>query len=228
MDGSRTRRSPLRQRLPSPAGPVRKARRKRADQYHHGDLRRALLDQAVRTIQLHGVDRLTLRSVGEDLGVSRSALYRHFADKSALIEAVAAQGFRALREQLMAAWTTAGLGRLGFAAMAAAYVQFALDQPSHYRVMFGGVLDAQTGDPDLAVEGTAAFQALVDAITWQQREGSVREDDPQQLARYIWSVVHGISMLALDERLHTDRAEVDELVAFAVERIRGGIDTAPR
>jgi AcrR family transcriptional regulator len=205
------------------AAPGGRARRKRANRYHHGDLRRALLEQAVRTIQRHGVDQLTLRGVGKDLGVSRTALYRHFSDKAALLEAVAAQGFRALRERLTAAWTAAGEGRSGFDAMASAYVRFALDQPSHYRVMFGGSIDVHTCDPDLTVEGAAAFQTLVDAIAWQQGAGLVRDDNPLQMARYIWSIVHGISMLALDGRLRADRSEIDALVTFAVERIRGGI-----
>ena len=61
--------------------------RKRADRYHHGDLRRALLQAAVRTIRSHGVDGLTLRGVGSTLGVSRTALYRHFTDKAALLAA---------------------------------------------------------------------------------------------------------------------------------------------
>ena len=219
MAGSRT----LKAGPPRPTPPVR-VRRKRADQYHHGDLRRALLDQAVRTIQLHGVDELTLRGVGRDLGVSRTALYRHFADKAALVEAVAAQGFRTLRERLTQAWTEGGEGGGGFAAMAAAYVHFALEQPSHYRVMFGGALDAASCDPDLTVEGAGAFQALLDAITWQQREGLLRDDDPLQLANYVWSVVHGISMLALDGRLRANSDEIDLLVSFAVKRIRTGIE----
>jgi AcrR family transcriptional regulator len=198
------RTGPRRSLRATPATPATRVRRKRADQYHHGDLRRALLEQAVRSIQLHGVDELTLRGVGRDLGVSRTALYRHFADKAALVEAVAAQGFRTLRERLNDAWTQGGEGRGGFDAMAAAYVRFALDQPSHYRVMFGGALDADTCDPDLTVEGAAAFQALVDAITWQQREGILRDDDPWQLANYVWAIVHGISMLALDGRLRSN------------------------
>src|SRR5215475_6223629 len=62
--------------------------KKSAKPYHHGDLRRALLDEALRTIQTHGVEQLKLRTVGERLGVSRSALYRHFADKQSLLAAV--------------------------------------------------------------------------------------------------------------------------------------------
>ena len=61
-----------------------KSARKPADRYHHGDLPHAMLQEAVRTIQTQGVDALTLRCVGERLGVSRTALYRHFADKQAL------------------------------------------------------------------------------------------------------------------------------------------------
>ena len=88
--------------MPTPRGP--RLARKPKDQYHHGDLRRALLQAAVRTLHKHGLDALTLRAVGEELGVSRSALYRHFADKSALLTAVASEGFRMLRSELSAAW----------------------------------------------------------------------------------------------------------------------------
>src|SRR6516162_8106359 len=73
-------------------------RRKPAERYHHGNLGRALLDEALRTIQVHGVAHLTLRTVGQRLGVSRSALYRHFADKQALLAAVGGEGFRMLRQ----------------------------------------------------------------------------------------------------------------------------------
>src|SRR5262245_10989842 len=119
----------------APAAPARK----RADRYHHGDLRRALLQTAVRTIQRHGVDGLTLRGVGGALGVSRTALYRHFTDKAALLAAVAAEGFRMLREQLAHAWEDGGRGLRGFEGMGAAYVRFAVAHPSHYRVMFGAM-----------------------------------------------------------------------------------------
>ena len=98
--------------------------RKRIDRYHHGDLSRSLLQEAVRTIEKGGVNALTLRTVGARLGVSRTALYRHFADKSALLAAVATEGFRTLRLQTQDAWEKHGGGRKGFEAMGAAYVKF--------------------------------------------------------------------------------------------------------
>jgi AcrR family transcriptional regulator len=203
------------------AGP----RRKPADQYHHGALREALLQAALRTIQRHGVEALTLRAVGEGLGVSRTALYRHFADKSALLEAVAREGFRLLREALVAAYEKAGRGRAGFEAMGEAYVSFAVTNPSHYRVMFGSALGGPAADPELAREGAAAFQVLVDAIVEQQRAGTVAGDDPLQLARFIWALVHGIAMLTLDRRLPADAAAANALARFAIHRVRTGIAT---
>src|SRR5688572_24735913 len=104
--------------------PVRRPLKKRAGQYHHGDLRRALIDQALRTIDKFGVEGLTLRSVGEALGVSQTALYRHFSSKQALVAAVAREGFRMLRLALVEAWDTHGRGRPGFEAMGEAYLQF--------------------------------------------------------------------------------------------------------
>ena len=195
---------------------------KQPSRYHHGDLPRAMLQEAVRTIQTHGMAALTLRGVGERLGVSRTALYRHFADKQALLAAVAAEGFRTLRAALVEAWETGGRGREGFDAMGVAYVRFAVAHPSHYRVMFGGVV--RPGDASRAVgdPGTDAFQVLVDAIVEQQQTGLVRGDDPRQLALYIWAVVHGVAMLALDGML-PPKVPAHALIEFANNRLRTGI-----
>jgi AcrR family transcriptional regulator len=194
---------------------------KRAHRYHHGDLSRALLREAVRTIEKEGVEALTLRTVGRRLGVSRTALYRHFADKSALLASVASEGFRTLRTELLDAWEKEEHGAAGFAAMGAAYVHFAVAHPSHYRVMFGGFVRETSPDSELAREGAGAFQALVDAIVSLQNQGLLRRDQPLELAQYIWAIVHGIAMLAIDGLL---RQPVEEVIRFANERMRTGIE----
>ena len=207
-------------------GTMPKMPRKRPDRYHHGDLSRSLLQEALRTIEKGGVAALTLRSVGEKLGVSRTALYRHFADKSALLAAVATEGFRTLRHETQHAWDAQGGGRKGFEAMGEAYVRFAVAHPSHYRVMFGGYVRNAAPDSDLASEGAGAFQVLVDAIVSQQRDGLVRADNPLELAQYIWANVHGIAMLAIDGQL---KQPIDDVIRFANERMRTGIEsTGPR
>jgi AcrR family transcriptional regulator len=198
-------------------------RKKRAGQYHHGDLRRALVNQALRTIDTLGVEALTLRDVGSALGVSRTALYRHFADKQALIAAVAREGFRAFRLALVEAWERKGGGQAGFEAMGDGYLRFAVAHPSHYRVMFGRFAESCARDPDLIEEATAAFQALVDALTAGQQEGWVRKDDPQILARFIWSICHGIAMLVIDGQLRDADDSGAALNRYALERIRAAI-----
>jgi len=196
--------------------------RKRADRYHHGDLRRALLQAAVRTIGSHGVDGLTLRGVGSTLGVSRTALYRHFTDKAALLAAVAAEGFRMLREETARAWEDGERGLSGFEAMGVAYVRFAIAHPSHYRVMFGAEISG-AADVQLAGEGAGAFQVLVDALTALQTQNLARRDDTQQMALFVWSTVHGVAMLAIDGRLGQKPAAVDGLTHYMTHRVRAAI-----
>lgn len=203
-----------------------RAARKPDRPYHHGNLRRGLLDEALATIRTHGIAGLTLREIGARLGVSRTALYRHFADKRALLAGVATEGFRMLREQLATAWEQGGRSPAAFEAMGVAYVRFAAANPAHYRVMFGGFVDPNACDPELATEAAGAFQALVDALVMLQRAAIVRGDDSVLMARYVWSVVHGVAMLAIDGQLREPGA-VDELMRYALERLRTGIAPPP-
>ena len=204
---------------------VRAARpaKKPKDQYHHGDLRRALLQAAVRTIQKHGFSALTLRAVGDELGVSRTALYRHFADKSALLTAVAAEGFRMLRVDLETAWDGGCQGLPSLTAMGEAYVRFALGNPWHYRVMFGSGFELVATDPELIEEGNAAFQTLADALLALQTQKHVRQDDLSTQANFVWSVVHGVAMLAMDGSFEHRVSDLSAFARYAVERLATGI-----
>jgi AcrR family transcriptional regulator len=208
---------------PRAATGFRRVNKKRRDRYHHGDLRRALLEEALRTIQTHGVEALTLRAVGQRLGVSRTALYRHFADKPALLAAVGREGFRLLRLTLTDAWEQNGRGAPGFEAMGLAYVRIAVEHPSHYRVMFGGFIDACEKDETFVEQATSAFQVLVDSLLELQKTGLVRADEPILQARMIWSLVHGISMLIIDGQLRGNDEQGEALNRYAIDRIRDAI-----
>ena len=201
-------------------------KKKRAGHYHHGDLRRALIEEALRTIQTDGVEYLTLRAVGLKLGVSRTALYRHFSDKQALLAAVGREGFRTLGLALTEAWELHGRGRAGFEAMGIAYVTFAVTHPAHYRVMFGRFVESCSKDPEFVLQARSAFQVLLDSVIEQQQSGLVRRDDPLIVARFIWAIVHGIAMLAIDGQLRGQDERGDALNRYAVERIRDAIAAA--
>jgi len=196
--------------------------KKPAKPYHHGDLRRALLDEALRTIQTYGVEHLTLRTVGERLGVSRSALYRHFADKQSLLATVGKEGFRKLRQTTTDAWEQNGRGRAGFQAMGKAYVQFAVAHPSHYRVMFGGFIESAAKDDHFLAEAKAAFKVLVDALVEQQNAGDIRRDDPVVMARFVWALFHGTAMLVIDGQL-PEEVQRDPLGHYTFERLYASI-----
>jgi AcrR family transcriptional regulator len=185
-----------------------------------------LIDQALKTIDTEGAEALTLRGVGDALGVSRTALYRHFSDKQALLAAVASEGFRALRLALVEAWDGYGHGRPGLEAMGLAYIRFAVAHAAHYRVMFGRFVESAARDQDLIDTATCAFQALSDALIARQHDGAARRDDPVLQARFVWSVVHGVAMLILDGQLREGDEAGATLSRYAVERIQAAIAVA--
>jgi AcrR family transcriptional regulator len=197
--------------------------RKPRGRYHHGSLRRALIDEALRTIQRAGVEAVTLRAVGSALGVSRTALYRHFADKDALLAVVAREGFVALKAALDRARATTPSLRDQLTAMGAAYVGFAIDNPAHYQVMFGRFLERCRDEPELLADAAAAFQALVDMIVDLQQAKQVRRGDPAELSRFVWASVHGIAMLAINGQLGPDPAAGLALYDRSAPLVRAGL-----
>lgn len=197
--------------------------RKRPGRYHHGDLRQALIQAAVRTIDRDGVEALTLRAAGASLGVSRTALYRHFTDKDSLLAAVAAEGFRTLHASLVDRWLTAGQGLAGFRAQGHAYVEFGTTHPAHYRVMFGGHVTRAPRGSELEQAGTAAFVALVDALVDLQQRAAFRSDDPALQARYVWGTVHGVTMLLMADKIRLDAPSFAPFVDYTLDRIVAGL-----
>ena len=170
--------------------------------YHHGDLRRAVLDRAVAVIAASGPAALSLRSLAADLGVSHTAPRHHFTSRTGLLTAVAAEGFRMLAERIEVAYAGGG----SFRDAGLAYVQFAIDRPAHFAVMF---------TPDLLDYDDAELRDASDVTFAQLRAGAegVEPDRRPDLAAAVvagWALVHGIATLALSGNL--DRSGVRALL----------------
>ncbi|MFJ6841631.1 TetR/AcrR family transcriptional regulator [Streptomyces griseoluteus] len=180
--------------------------------YHHGDLRAACLRAARELLEEDGSAGLSLRAVARRAGVSATAPYRHYADRDALVSAVAAEGYRELAEHLAAAHPEPRTPD-ELASVAVAYVRFALDRPAMFRVMFAEPCDPGSEE---RVAATAAISAYVRGIVLAVFPGV----DPDALSTTVWALVHGLAFLHLDGKLDSSTPEVvDAQVRAAVQAL---------
>ncbi len=193
--------------------------------YHHGDLRTALLAEAAAMIAEGGAASVTMRAIGQRLGVSRAAPYRHFADKTALLAAVAADGFNRLKDRLQTIDGGGGGPRSGverFRRMGEEYVRFAVENPAHYRLMYGKEALTRQDRPELREAAIALFEQLVGVIQAHQRSGVIKRQDPRAQAYVAWSAVHGLASLWIEGHiLATD--DIDGLIRQTTRTVLDGM-----
>lgn len=191
--------------------PVKRRRRKKASPRRArsgaagGSLRDTLVDAAVALIARKGPQGFSLREVARRARVSEAAPYWHFADREALLAAVAERGFEEMAQGMMEIWSQEADPAERFRALGIGYVRFALAQPSYLRVMFGSEVPDKAEHPALKAAGERTFALLVQAITECQAAGQVRGGDPEAFAVAAWSSVHGLAALLIDGKLK-DRA----------------------
>ena len=196
--------------------------------YHHGDLGTALLAAARGIVEHEGVGELSLRAVARRAGVSHSAPYHHFADKAALLAAVAAAGFDQLVSEIEGEQRRRSpddyAGKV--VAVGTAYVRFALQNPAIFRLMFRPELTLPARHAELRAAESRAFGTLVAALAECQARGLVPGTDPLPAAMSCWSTVHGFSMLWIDQvTAETPLGELplDRLAQHVLETIMHGV-----
>ena len=175
--------------------------------YHHGDLRTALVDAGLILLADRNADDLSLRELAREVGVSATAVYRHFPDKHALMSALAADGLRQLSVAQHAASDAAGGGPRGFNATGRAYVRFALANPALFRLIFSHPSRAgklSHGDDDVP-DAMAFLRANAVAL-------AATGVDPVAIALHGWSVAHGLAMLMLDGQVPVDESTIDAVI----------------
>lgn len=201
--------------------------KKQKKAYHHGDLRHRLIAAAERLLVRKGVTALSLREVAKATGVSHAAPHRHFRDKTALIEALAAEGFRRLREGNEKAQTrhpTEPARQLIEAGMA--YLFFAIEKPAIVQLMFGGVISLDDCSKELKQAADDAFDSLVRIVRHGQEAGFYRKADAVDLTLTAWSTVYGLSLMItaglLRERTRS-QAQVKKLGETVAEILLAGL-----
>ena len=183
--------------------------------YHHGQLRETLIGLALDMLEGNGPEALTLRGLAQRAGVSGMAPYRHFADKSALVAAVAEAGFEELRQRLLAVDDETD-PKAALVAFCVVYVGFANDKPSLFRLMFGGA--PPTADERLTDDRQTVFGLMATRIA-QLVPPSRRQD--ALLAS--WSLAHGLAALLGSGRIRQPIADPGALAARLAKLLLPGL-----
>ncbi|MBU3705697.1 MAG: TetR/AcrR family transcriptional regulator [Mycobacterium sp.] len=199
--------------------------------YHHGDLRNALVLTAVRLIEADGLDDFSLRATAREVGVSANAAYRHFADKSDLLNAVAQHGFEQLGRRMRRAMSATRAGRNPaelavnrFKATGRAYVDFALAHPELFEVMFGSGATHPPTPKDPADDESGTYALLGSVLDELVTHGVLAPTRRPGAEFKAWVTVHGFARLCLDGAVQLQtgslRAEaLESLLDFAVAGI---------
>ena len=183
---------------------------KSRSKYHHGELRTELLNLAVERLAAVGVEKLSIRALARQAGVSPTAPFRHFPDKQTLLASLAILGFNELAERLMATVGADSPVEERFVDLGAAYFNFARDFPVHYQLMFGAVLGDFSQSQALQEAAANAYDIL-DAMLVEIKDNRQLDHDVYVLGGLVWATVHGMASLALN-----------------VQTAQRGSDAAPR
>jgi AcrR family transcriptional regulator len=163
--------------------------------YHHGDLRRALIDAASRVLEAEGPSALSLRAVAREAGVSPAAPYHHFKDKTELLEAVAHEGWDILDAALATAKAQASSLTDAISELGVAYVCFARENPALYRVMYDTARDREALPDQMASDKDGAYCKVRDTLV---DAGADPNDtlDIELATVAAWCSAHGLAEMA--------------------------------
>jgi len=201
----------------------------KAGSYHHGDLRRSLV-QAALELAGEGKDwNFSLREVARRAGVSHNAPYSHFAHKRDLLDAAAAAGHDLLRSELTAAAAQIEDPGEALSQMGLAYVRFGTKNAALYRLMFSSALSGPDWSPEAVLAaGIATRAALANILRRGARIGTfdpalTQKSNLETAALYAWALVHGLTMLAIDGLAKVEDLSSERIAQKVVTRIFRGL-----
>jgi AcrR family transcriptional regulator len=194
--------------------------------YHHPNLRQALLDTALGLIAELGGPHFSLRELAKAVGTTHAAVYRHFADRSALLDALSATGFARLsayQQQALVAAAPGPLERL--VALGLAYVRFAIENPGFFALLFNARDDKTTTESGRDSHSEQVLTTLMESIRTCQAEGIIIPGDPRRLAGFLIMAPHGYAHYVAQK--HKPRVSVENLPIFPDPEVLARIDLIP-
>ncbi len=166
------------------------------------ELRIRLLAAASEIISKEGLKKLTMRALSNQVGVSRTAPYRHFANKDALLFAIAEDGFRELTNRYRKINRDKSMDSLSrIKSIGLAYIAFAIHNPGAFRLMFGQEITRHQRSEKLCSHAKETFNEYLKAVKGFQNEHNMAIGDYAILANYSWAAVHGLAILLLDGQI---------------------------
>lgn len=173
--------------------------------YHHGDLKNALIEAGIDILAKNGLGALSLREVARQAGVSHTAPYAHYADKQALIAAIATAGYEKLYARLAdVVQQNQATPAQQLVEASWAYLEFAFDEPDHFKITFSDVVEKEKDYPAFVEISQKSFKLVVKIIEACQQTGVLPAGPSDLIAVGVWSLLHGLASLVLEEQIsHT-------------------------
>ena len=183
---------------------MQRAQRARKKAYHHGDLRRALLDATLALAAESGAAGVTLREAARRAGVSPTATYRHFADRQAMLATASEEGFQLLLRETEKCVASAGTDpRAQASSLCETYVRFALEHTAYFRLMYGQGSPPKAASPGLQAAARAVFQIFFHALA-RCLPDPADEATAKDIYFRVWALAHGVATLALEKQILFD------------------------
>lgn len=186
-------------------------------QYHHGNVRAELLQAAEMNLRTEGVEKLSLRGLAKQIGVSHAAPNKHFKDRQALLDALAEIGFERLKRVIAAALQSDGDFVKQLNRVSVAFAQFATANVALFELM-----NASKPTPMVAAASKRAFAPIVALIQLGQKQGKVEAGDPESLGLILYATILGITTMINNGLVPANR--LTELVEKAVAYFLRGVE----
>lgn len=189
--------------------------------YHHGDLRSEIIRVGVEKLKSDGIQAITLRGIATELGVSRTAPYRHFQDKHSLLCAIASEGYKRFTQKLKQAsdYYSDSQSQEKLQAAGRAYYEFAAQYPEYYKLMFSLSGLQYSSGSELEQRSQESFQLLCDLLLLCQKEGVVKTEDVMLQAHFVWASLHGYCSLIFDQECRHVQSLIDAQTYFLTKII---------